>query len=696
MTHTRLLALELLEDRTVPALFGIPWYDPTHLSISFAPDGTTIAGHESEFFATLDQQQDTSQWQRTILRAFQTWALYANLNFAVENDAGDPFGTAGLVQGDPRFGDIRIGAHGMSPEVLAIAVPPGSSLSGTLGGDIFLNSEYAFDGTPYSLLGVMLHEAGHALGLANSAANDAVMYTLYNRTRTTLSTEDITRIRSLYGARQADAYEGPLGNNSRTRASALRLPTGFKGETPLVAFGDITVRGDADVYSFSIPADGNDDPNDLGATIRLQTAGVSLLTPKLTIVDQNGVVLARQVSTEVTGDILQVKLTGLNSGQRYFVRVEAATQDVFGIGRYGLSVRLDKTSSVSDQTIDRLLRGPFETLGPNAIDAFFRANGDVLLNADTGGNDLLGGATAITPKGGRFEAVASLAKSEDVDFYRIVAPTGGNRVLTVSVWTADQTGFQPTVTVLNANGNAVPASILANGNGTSTVQVENTAPGAVYYLRVGLASNATEDKGNYFLGARFGTRAVQLDTFATGGLDKNQSAASTQLYLAQTQLFHFVLTAGPQDPGATVRLTIRDDAGNVVYSLAARSGSTASASSVLLAPGAYRVTFEIDNPNGPRVTYRLRGLSESNPIGPVLADPTLSPQYTTPSTAPNGSIYNAYPSVTVPYNPATLPGYVNPANTATYPPGFRLPPDLAALPWLIVTTDPFYWLALGL
>ena len=28
--------------------------------------------------------------------------------------------------------------------------------------------------------------------------------------------------------------------------------------------------------------------------------------------------------------------------------------------------------------------------------------------------------------------------------------------------------------------------------------------------------------------------------------------------------------------------------------------------------------------------------------------------------------------------------------------GFVLPPELALYPWLIVTTDPFYWIALGL
>ena len=153
-----------------------------------------------------------------------------------------------------------------------------------------------------------------------------------------------------------------------------------------------------------------------------------------------------------------------------------------------------------------------------------------------------------------------------------------------------------------------------------------------------------------------------------------------------------VFTKG-EDPG-TVRLTIRDASGNVVVALAARSGETVSASSVLLRPGSYTARFTIDNANGEPVTFWLRGGSTSNPIGPVLSDPTLTPQYTTPPPPPGQPPYFAYPGFSVPYDPATLPGYVNPNDPSTYPPGFTLPPHLAHHPWLVVTTDPFYWIAL--
>src|SRR3954471_3493950 len=106
--------VELLEDRAVPATFGVPWADPSHLTLSFAPDGTAIAGHTSSLFQTLNAQERTADWQRQILLAFQTWAVNANINIGLVNDGGQAFGTAGNSQHDPRFGDIRIGAQKMA------------------------------------------------------------------------------------------------------------------------------------------------------------------------------------------------------------------------------------------------------------------------------------------------------------------------------------------------------------------------------------------------------------------------------------------------------------------------------------------------------------------------------------------------------------------------------------------------------
>src|SRR5713226_7033277 len=136
MARSRRLTLEVLEDRTTPAVFGVPWSDPSHLTLSFVPDGTRIGGQTSSLFATLDAQEPSAAWQAIILRALQTWAINTNLNIGVVPDNGQPFGTPSSGQGSTRFGDIRIGAAPLSPDVLAVSVPHDPYLSGSWSGDV--------------------------------------------------------------------------------------------------------------------------------------------------------------------------------------------------------------------------------------------------------------------------------------------------------------------------------------------------------------------------------------------------------------------------------------------------------------------------------------------------------------------------------------------------------------------------------
>src|SRR5712671_774136 len=105
--HVSRLTIEALEDRAVPATFGVPWSDPSHLTLSFVPDGTPIAGHTSSLFQTLNAVEPTAVWQNEILRAFQTWAVNANINIGLVADGGQAMGVAGNSQHDSRFGDIR-------------------------------------------------------------------------------------------------------------------------------------------------------------------------------------------------------------------------------------------------------------------------------------------------------------------------------------------------------------------------------------------------------------------------------------------------------------------------------------------------------------------------------------------------------------------------------------------------------------
>jgi hypothetical protein len=73
---------------------------------------------------------------------------------------------------------------------------------------------------------------------------------------------------------------------------------------------------------------------------------------------------------------------------------------------------------------------------------------------------------------------------------------------------------------------------------------------------------------------------------------------------------------------------------------------------VLLAPGAYTVRFSVLTPGGVpgSLSFQLRGVSITDPIGPVITDPTDSPMYTNPG----DPFTYYYPDGTVSANPFLL------------------------------------------
>src|SRR6516165_190114 len=422
-----MLDVELLEGRAVPATFGVPWADPSRLTLSFAPDGTAIAAHTSSLFETLDAQQPTAVWEREILQAFQTWAVEANINIGLVSDGGEAFGTAGPSQHDPRFGDIRVGAQSMSPDALSISVPNDPTLSSSWGGDVLINSNDNFGSGGLDLDSVLLHEAGHVFGLGDSTNSGSPMYDQYQDNQQ-LTSNDIAALQALYGARSLDPHEGSNGNDTINTATQIQFPGGSTGNTPLVVYGDIGSNKDADAYSLRTP---NNYSGPL--TFQLQSAGISLLTTKLTVRDANGNVVGQAQSASDFGDTVTVHLNQVTSNSTYYLEVQGATQDVFGIGSYALAATFDATNTISSSALESVMTGPYQGLSVNDINAIFLNPTGVLFNNQNGGGGGSsgggsgggggGGITQLTPLPGyapttpHYETTSSLASPSQVNTY---------------------------------------------------------------------------------------------------------------------------------------------------------------------------------------------------------------------------------------------------------------------------------------
>jgi hypothetical protein len=616
MARSRRLALEALEDRTAPAVFGVPWSDASHLTLSFAPDGTQIGGQTSTLFATLNAQEPTAAWQATVLRAVQTWVVNTNLSVGIVPDGGQPFGTPG--QGEvPRFGDIRIGAAPLSPTVLAVSVPHDPFLSGGWSGDVVLNSTVNFTAPQTDLYGVLLHEFGHVFGLGPSPDSASVLYQKATWVTTQLAASDVAAIQALYGPPTPNR----TGNHTLQTAAPIRYPSEdgvtFTGTTPLLAFGDLAAAGQNDVFSVQALTSYTGP-----MTFRLQTAGISLLAPELIVYDANGNVLGQAQSTGVLGDVVTVHLDGVTADATYYVRVESATNDLFAVGRYGLAVTFDATLTTTPDQIAAMLVG---------------AHGDSS-GGDYSDDAKPGSVVALRTTPGyaanqHYEIRGSLSSAVTYSLLAPQSPSGTPLVLTAA-FASGHGGILPQVQVLDANQQPVAAEVLVNGDGRYTVQAAGLAPGQTYYLKLTPPASAEGEDASVSLVADFKQAPSLLPVLAAGNVTTAAPPPAHALYVALDQVFNFTLSAGDAGApaGSAVRMTIADANGNVVFTLTAPAGQTVTGPPVLLTPGAYTVSLSVLTPGGAlgSLTFQLRGGPIGDQIGPVITDPTKAPMYTKP------------------------------------------------------------------
>lgn len=636
---SRLLRLEPLESRLLLDGDGFLVGTDLHLSISFAADGTEIAGQANTLTSTFDSIAPTADWQAAILRAFQTWAVETNADIGLRSDNGDPFGSPGPNQNDERFGDIRIGAIEMSPQVGAVSVPIDSLVSGTWFADVVFNTAFNYQ-TLDDIYAVALHEAGNVFGLADNTDPTSPLFSGSNPTGLPPTATDVANLHQLHGTRLPDINEvddGVSDNDSfanATRIKLLETEGANEGSVPSFLYGDITDLGDRDFFELRTPGDYAG-----SVTLQLRSSGISLLAPSITLFDQAQQQLTQVISTSNTGDALSVTIPNVMPGQRFFIEVTGATSDLSGIGSYSLVTIFDGINQVDQATIDSLAGGQYRFLEQDDFEEFFDTDDDDLLGDDLHTNDSRMTATPLETvagfvDGARYEFVGSIADATDVDFYRVESPESAFPqldVMTVLVRSLEAGGLAPRVSVLDSEGQSISHSILANGGGDYILQATGIVPDNEYFIKIE-AQDATGsfNTGNYDLAVVFASEATQLTPMSSGTVGNGTTYNIHKLYVGQPQLFHFALAVEPAvvaSPTAVV-VTIKDALGETVYQIAARPGETRSREAVLLGPGEYTVEvipFSLAGGSLPALSYSLLGTSISDLFVGDPNDPNAHP-----------------------------------------------------------------------
>jgi hypothetical protein len=633
------LDFHALEDRTVPTAFGTPWADGEHISLSLVPDGTATHLGTNALAKTFGATTAKSTWERELLRAFQTWAAAANLNIGLRADGGQALGTHGAVQGDSRFGDIRVAAAPLSEDHGAHA-SPFSWTGTTYSGDVVFNSLQKFTAGPtaggYDIFSVALHEAGHALGLPHSDDPLSVMHEDY-RPLTALAASDVAAVQALYGPRPQDAHDLDRNNDALARATAL-APTTLLGVLvgeARVADGDITTRSDVDFYKFSAPVLGGT------ATVTLQAAGLSLLAPKVTVYNAFGLPIAAASSVNPKSNDVTLQFPASLIGGTYYAKVEAAG-DAFSVGEYRLTVH---AGTVLDPLLNTLL-APV---------------------ADGNSNDTLAAATDLT--GGsstrpdtRFDAIyrGVIENDRDVDTYRLRAPAGTGLGFNVIVWGTDATPLDARVHVFDADKNPVAFQVLANDKGLFSVRVPSATPGGTYYVSV--EPRDAGAKGAYFLGADFNANptpmlaGIAADAIAAG------ATQTAKVELATAGIFQFGLAAAGAEGG--VSMAFADATGRTVFTLDATAGRPLVTAMKHLAKGTYTVTYTYRGRATTPLGYDLFLLQFSDNMGPYSSTTTSSSGTT--SSSDSTYTYSSSSSSEPTYSSSTQTSTKKPSSSSAY------------------------------
>jgi hypothetical protein len=359
----------------------------------------------------------------------------------------------------------------------------------------------------------------------------------------------------------------------------------------------------------------------------------------VTAYNSGGKVLASRSSTDSLSNDVAFTFGASLFGGTYTIRVDNSAA-AFAVGSYQLTVDY--------LTLGSLLAPVTNLLAP------------IL---DGGTNDSLGQATALSPDA-RFDYIyrGSIENSSDVDYYKIRAPISTvPEDLNVIAWGIDTTPLNPQLHVFDGAGNPVAYQVLANDGGTFSLQIQNAASGATYYVQVTGRSGAATRTGAYFLGADFNTEVpTTFGGLSAGTLNPSATSAGT-LGVDEAGLYEFAL-ASSATGAAGLTMAVLDAYGATVATLTAMAGQSSLTTIKYLAPGDYTIKYTwTTGGTNVSVQYASMAMTLNDPVGP----------YQSSTTSPSGdSTYSGSTTTSSPSSSSSSSGYTYTSSSTSSSSGY--------------------------
>lgn len=617
----------------ITSLPPIAWPSTHPITFSFAPDLVPIGRYRNELALTLDARFSREDWQIEMLRALQTWSRHADLQFALVPDSPRAFGVPALSQGDPRFGDIRVGAFPQD-QVLGNAVPYAPQ-AGSWAGDVLLDSTrpYALstveqDEFAYDLYSVMLHEVGNSLGLLDEELDfESVMFFAYVEPRRGLSWRDIIAIQSLYGPPAADPYEPPGGNDSFESATPSEPTVDFDVTMRMEIDGHLSSGDDVDVYRFEVPAGYEN------CWISLRASGRSLLVGRLTAYDGELSELVTQAAESPLRNDAYKEITSRDAGEIVHVVIDASEWPDFDFGDYRLVLDFGPDGGEPEEGDDepeaeRFFEAGDASLNDRLYDLAGPIDPEVVRETNRNRAIELRSPPGID-SGTRFELISTLAAIEDIDLYRFVTDDGADSVVSISLGPLGSAIPAFDLRLLDATGRALStASMLRRSpEGDVSLVVSGIRPNSTYFVRIASATGNAATS-NYLLTIDVPDRRSALATLDRIRLNRTTRDRFGSLVVRKTQLFRFDLSTESTDTTRqAVQMTITNANGRIEGTYSVRPGVPTTAY-VWLPAGTHYVRFTARTRSGAAIaatTTTWRGAALSDDEGPILIDPSGNP-----------------------------------------------------------------------